>query len=207
MPRENSLRRSQLHRGISLEYLTVGWNLVEGVVAIASGAIAGSVALVGFGVDSFIEMASGGILLWRLRSESRGAHAEAVERKALRLVGACFLLLALYVALDSIKYLVRREAPEHSVPGICIAVLSLIVMPWLARQKRTAAGRLSSAALQADSRQSSLCAYLAAILLGGLLLNAAFRWWWADPAAALLMVPLIVSEGIDAIRGKTCCQC
>jgi divalent metal cation (Fe/Co/Zn/Cd) transporter len=190
-----------------LEYLTIGWNLLEAVVAVASGAVAGSVALVGFGIDSFIEVASGCVLLWRLRSESRGAHAETVERRALRLVGLSFLLLAIYVTLDSIKSLVQREAPEHSLPGICIAVLSLVVMPWLARQKRTAAGRLASTALQADSRQSSLCAYLSAILLGGLLLNAAFGWWWADPVAALLMLPLIMSEGIDAIRGKTCCQC
>ncbi len=204
---ERTLRHGQLQRGITLEYLTLGWNLVEGVVALASGAVAGSVALVGFGIDSFIEMASGCILLWRLRAERRGANADAVERRALRLVGISFLLLAIYVAVDSAKSLAQREAPEHSVPGICIAVLALVVMPWLAHQKRAAAGGLNSGALHADSRQSSLCAYLSAILLGGLLLNAAFGWWWADPVAALLMVPLIAYEGIEALRGKTCCHC
>ena len=204
---ENTLRHSRLQRGIVLEYLTLGWNLVEGVVAIASGAVAGSVALLGFGIDSFVEMASGGIVLWRLRSERHGASAEDVERRALKLVGISFLLLAVYVAVGSIKSLVQRQAPEHSLPGICIAVLSLIVMPYLARQKRAAAGKLNSKALHADSRQTSLCAYLSAILLGGLLLNAAFGWWWADPIAAVLMVPLIGYEGVEAIRGKTCCQC
>jgi divalent metal cation (Fe/Co/Zn/Cd) transporter len=203
---EQTLRDGQLQRGITLEYLTLGWNLIEGVVALASGAVAGSVALVGFGVDSFIEMGSGGILLWRLHAERRGARAADVERRALRLVGVSFLLLAIYVAVDSIKSLLRHEAPEHSVLGICIAVLSLVVMPWLAHRKRVAAGTLNSGALHADSRQSSLCAYLSAILLGGLVLNAALGWWWADPAAALLMVPLIAYEGIDAMKGKTCCE-
>lgn len=207
MDGEHTLRHGQLHRGVTLEYLTIGWNLVEGVVALASGAVAGSVALVGFGVDSFIEMGSGGILLWRLRAERRGANAAHVERRALRLVGVSFLLLAIYVAVDSVKSLVQREAPAHSLPGLCIAVLALVVMPWLAHQKRAAAGGLNSGALHADSRQSSLCAYLSAILLGGLLLNAAFGWWWADPVAALLMVPLIAYEAIAALRGKTCCQC
>ena len=207
MAGEQTLRHGQLQRGITLEYLTLGWNLVEGIVAIASGAVAGSVALIGFGVDSFIEMGSGGVLLWRLRAEKRGAVAADVERRALRLVGVSFLLLAAYVAFESVKSLVERAAPEHSVPGICIAGLSLVVMPWLAHQKRAAAGGLNSGALHADSRQSSLCAYLSAILLGGLVLNAAFRWWWADPIAALLMVPLIAFEGIEALKAKTCCQC
>ncbi|HTV64140.1 MAG TPA: cation transporter [Bryocella sp.] len=207
MAGEQTLRHGQLQRGITLEYLTLGWNLVEGIVAIASGAVAGSVALIGFGVDSFIEMGSGGVLLWRLRAEKRGAVAADVERRALRLVGVSFLLLAAYVAFESVKSLVERAAPEHSVPGICIAGLSLVVMPWLAHQKRAAAGGLNSGALHADSRQSSLCAYLSAILLGGLVLNAAFGWWWADPIAALLMVPLIAFEGIEALKAKTCCQC
>jgi divalent metal cation (Fe/Co/Zn/Cd) transporter len=204
---EPTLRNARLRRGILLEYLTLAWNLAEGVVAVASGAISGSVALLGFGIDSLVEMASGGALLWRLHAERRGGDAAAVERRALRLVGISFLLLALYVAIDSLKSLVQREAPEHSAAGICIAVLALIVMPWLARQKRRAAAELNSGALQADSRQSSLCAYLSAILLGGLLLNATLGWWWADPAAGLAMVPLIAFEGIEALQGKTCCDC
>ena len=193
--------------GIFLEYLTIGWNLVEGAVAVASGAISGSVALVGFGIDSFIETSSGGILLWRLKAENRGADAERVERRALKLVGVSFLLLAAYVAVGSAKCLIRREAPDQSLVGIVVAVLSLIAMPWLARQKRKAAGTLNSSALHADSRQTSLCAYLSAILLGGLLLNTVLGWWWADPVAGLAMVPIIANEGRHALRGETCPDC
>lgn len=207
MASQNTARTGHLRRGVVLEYLTIGWNLVEGIVALVSGVFSGSVALVGFGFDSFIEIGSGGVLLWRLRSERRECDVADLERRALRLVGISFLLLAGYIAFDAIKSLAMRAAPEHSLSGISIAILSLIVMPWLAHQKRLAAGRLNSAALQADSRQTSLCAYLSAILLVGLLLNAAFGWWWADPVAAVLMVPLIAWEGIEAIRGKTCCQC
>ena len=200
-------RSQQLQRGIHLEYLTVGWNVIEGLVAVASGVVSGSVALVGFGIDSFIETSSGGILLWRLRAERRGENSEKIERKALKLVGASFMLLAAYVAFDSTKSLIQREPPERSVIGIGIAALSLLVMPWLARAKRNTAGNLSSASLRADSRQSSLCVYLSAILLGGLMLNALFGWWWADPVAALGMVPIIVNEGRQALRGETCCDC
>src|SRR6516164_3850269 len=202
---DRSVARSQyIGHGIFLEYITIGWNLVEGAVAVASGAISGSVALVGFGIDSFIETSSGGILLWRLKAENRGADAERVERRALKLVGVGFLLLAAYVAVDSAKCLIRREAPEHSLVGIVVAVLSLIVMPWLARQKRKAAGTLNSSALHADSRQTSLCAYLSAILLGGLLLNTLFGWWWADPVAGLAMVPIVAREGWQALKGERC---
>ena len=187
-----------------LEYLTLGWNLVEGVVAVSSGAIAGSIALVGFGIDSFIEMSSGAIMLWRLRSESSGANAEQVEQRALRLVGISFFLLAAYVAVDSVKSVVQRAASEHSPVGIGLAISSLLVMPWLAHQKRRAAGTLNSNALHADSRQTSLCAYLSAILLGGLLLNALFGWWWADPVAGLTMVPIVAREGWQALKGERC---
>jgi divalent metal cation (Fe/Co/Zn/Cd) transporter len=200
-------RSQQLRRGIVLEYLTIGWNLVEGVIAVVAGGISGSIALLGFGIDSFIESSSGGILLWRLRAEHRGRRAEEVERKALRLVGVSFFLLAAYVAFDSIKSLVGREGPERSVVGIAVAVVSLIVMPWLAHAKRKAAGELNSAALRADSRQTSLCAYLSVILLGGLLLNALLGWWWADPVAALCMIPIIVKEGYEAFHGETCSDC
>ncbi len=200
-------RAQHLQRGIRLEYLTIGWNLVEGVVAVASGAISGSIALLGFGIDSFIETSSGGVLFWRLRAEHRGQDAENVERRALKLVGISFLLLAAYVAFDSIKSLIAREAPERSIPGVVIATLSLIVMPWLARSKRKAAEELKSAALHADSRQTSLCAYLSAILLVGLLLHALLGWWWADPVAALCMVPIIVNEGREALKGQPCRDC
>ncbi len=205
---EEAVTRSQhLQRGILLEYLTVGWNAVEGLVALISGASSGSIALVGFGIDSFIETSSGAVLLWRLRAEHGPRRVEELERKALKLVGAGFLLLAAYVAFDSIKSLIERETPERSITGIVIATLSLLVMPWLAHQKRKAARDLNSAALHADSRQTSLCAYLSVLLLGGLLLNALLGWWWADPIAALIMVPLIASEGLQAIRGKACSDC
>jgi divalent metal cation (Fe/Co/Zn/Cd) transporter len=203
----DSTRVHDLQRGIFLEYLTVAWNILEGIVAVASGVVAGSMALVGFGIDSFIETSSGGILLWRLREEHRGADREKLERKALRLVGLSFLLLAAYVAIDSIRSLVEKTQPERSLVGIGIAILSLVVMPWLAHQKRKAASQLNSAALQADSRQTSLCAYLSVILLGGLALNATLGWWWADPVAALVMIPIIAREGIEALKGENCNDC
>ena len=126
------------------------------------------------------------------------------ERIALKLVGVCFLLLAAYVGYEAVTSLALKKAPEASFAGIAVAVLALFVMPLLARAKRRAAGRLNSAALSADSRQSSLCAWLSAILLGGLALNAAFNWWWADPAAALIMLPIIIKEGLEALRGEVC---
>lgn len=197
-------RAASVRRGRALEYLTVGWNLLEAAVAVGAGLAAGSVALVGFGIDSVIESSSGAVLLWRLSGGERG---EERERMALRLVGWSFLLLAAYVAFDSVKSLVGREPPEASYVGVTLALLSLIVMPLLARAKRRVAAQLGSRAMEADSRQTDLCAYLSAILLGGLLLNAAFGWWWADPAAALLMTPIIAREGVEALRGETCDDC
>jgi divalent metal cation (Fe/Co/Zn/Cd) transporter len=168
--------------------------------------VAGSIALIGFGLDSLIEVSSGGILIWRLSTDHDERGREAAERRALQLVGISFLALAAYVAGDSVVSLVKRELPEGSLVGIALAIVSLIAMPLLARSKRKVALALGSPALQADSRQTDLCAYLSAILLLGLLLNAAFGWWWADPAAGLVMVPIIVYEGIHALRGKTCCH-
>ena len=200
-------RQADVQHGIRLEYLTVGWNILEGAVAILSGIIAGSVALVGFGVDSAIESGSGGILLWRLRAEQRGKNVEAVEKTALTMVAVSFFLLAAYVTFDAIKTLMEKEQPHRSLIGIAISVLSLIVMPLLAKAKRRTASQLNSAALHADSRQTSICAYLSAILVGGLLLNAILGWWWADPLAALVMVPIIVQEGREALKGEPCPCC
>jgi divalent metal cation (Fe/Co/Zn/Cd) transporter len=199
-------RAAAIHRGLSLEYFTVAWNLLEAAVALASGALAGSIALISFGLDSLIEVSSGGILLWRLHADQDEQRRERVERNALKLVGSSLVLLAAYVTGDSVLSLVRREAPERSLPGIALAIASLLAMPLLARAKRKVASALGSSALQADSRQTDICAYLSAILLLGLLLNAAFGWWWADPVAGLAMVPLIAYEGSEALRGKTCCQ-
>lgn len=207
MAADTTRHQLAVNRGIVLEYLTIGWNILEGIVAILSGMLVGSVALIGFGIDSGIESTSGGILLWRLQAERRGRNAEAVERRALRLVGFSFLLLAAYVAFDVCKTLLSRERPERSLIGILLSVLSLIVMPLLARAKRRAAAQLNSRALHADSRQTSICAYLSAILLGGLLLNALFGWWWADPIAAAVMVPIILREGREALSGESCGNC
>jgi len=207
MAADTTRHQLAVNRGIVLEYLTIGWNILEGIVAILSGMLVGSVALIGFGIDSGIESTSGGILLWRLQAERRGRNAEAVERRALKLVGLSFLLLAAYVAFDVCKTLLSRERPERSLIGILLSVLSLIVMPLLARAKRRAAAQLNSRALHADSRQTSICAYLSAILLGGLLLNALFGWWWADPIAAAVMVPIILREGREALSGESCGNC
>jgi divalent metal cation (Fe/Co/Zn/Cd) transporter len=148
-------------------------------VAIGAGIFAGSIALLGFGIDSLIESLSGGILLWRLHATDT---TEKRERLAIRLVGVSFFVLALYVAVEAGTSLLRREQPEKSVVGIILSILSLIVMPLLARAKRRVAAKIDSRALHADSRQTDICAYLSAILLGGLLLNAFFGWWWADPS-------------------------
>ena len=196
-------RKQQLRAGRRLEYFTLGWNLTEAAVAVGAGVFAGSIALIGFGVDSLIESLSGGILLWRLHATGTDQKR---ERLAHRLVGFSFFLLVLYVAFEGAKSLLRHEKPETSVVGIVLSVVSLIVMPLLARAKRRVATRIDSRALYADSRQTDICAYLSAILLGGLLLNVLFGWWWADPIAALCMVPLIFREGIEATKGRSCCS-
>lgn len=200
------LRQTAVRRGRRLEHLTILWNSLEALIGIAAGLIAGSIALVGFGVDSVIEVSSGAVVLWRLRSEACDEHAERRERVALKLVGLSFFALAVYVAAEAVKALWLREAPERSPVGIALAAVSLVAMPLLARAKRRVASSLRSGALKADSRQTDLCAYLSAILLGGLLLNATLGWWWADPVAGLAMLPIIVKEGVDAVRGETCCD-
>ncbi len=178
--------------------------MVEAGVAIGAGWFAGSIALVGFGVDSLIESLSGSVLLWRLFSP---AHEESREKTALKLVGISFLILAAYVAFEAIKSLVAHESPQTSLVGIGLSIVSLVVMPLLARAKRRSASNLESRAMKADSRQTDLCAYLSAILLGGLALNALFGWWWADPVAALIMVPIITREGFEGLRGEVCEGC
>ena len=199
-------RRSIALRGKRLEYFTIGWNTLEGLISVMAGAIAGSISLVGFGVDSFIEVASGTALLWRMSVDADESRRERNEKLSLRIVGACFLGLAAYIAWEAIRQLIRSRAPEQSVAGILIAVAALIVMPVLSKAKRRVGRELASAAMDADARQTDFCAYLSAILLGGLLLNFTLGWWWADPVAALVMVPIIAKEGIDGIRREHCCQ-
>jgi divalent metal cation (Fe/Co/Zn/Cd) transporter len=193
-----------VNRGRRLEYFTIFWNSLEALVALISGSMAGSAALVGFGLDSLIELTSGVALLWRLSQDKSIHRRDQVDRLTLRIVGSCFLLLSGYVAYDSLDSLARREPPARSLPGIMIAVGSMVAMPLLSRAKRQVSVSLGSAAMAADARQADFCVYLSAILLAGLGLNALFGLWWADPVAALVMVPIIAREGIGAWRGKAC---
>ena len=192
-------------RGRRLEYFTIGWNSLEGLIAVGAGALAGSISLVGFGVDSFIEVSSGAALLWRMAVDADECQRERRERLTLRLVGISFLALAAYVTWAGLGDLITRAAPETSTPGLLLACASLIVMPLLSRAKRRVGSAMGSSAMHADARQTEFCTYLSAILLGGLMLNAMFGWWWADPLAALVMVPIIAKEGIDGLRGDPCC--
>ncbi len=197
-------RTDLVKRGRKLEYFTIAYNSLEGLIAIVAGLFAGSIALIGFGFDSVIEVTSGGMLLWRLYADVNESLRERAERLSLRIVGFCFLVLALYISYDSIALLVRQRAPERSVPGIMLAFASLIVMPLLARAKRKVARDIGSAAMKADATQTEFCTWLSAILLGGLVLNAFFGWWWADPVAGLVMVPIIAREGLEGLRGDGC---
>jgi divalent metal cation (Fe/Co/Zn/Cd) transporter len=201
-------RASVVRRGRRLEHFTITWNAVEGLVAVVAGAVAGSISLVGFGIDSFIEVTSGAILLWRMSVDADVLLRERNEKRALKVVGVCFVALAGYIAYESVRELWFARAPEHSVPGIILACVSLVVMPLLSRAKRKVGRALSSAAMHADAKQTEFCTYLSAILLAGLLLNAFLGWWWwADPVAGLIMVPLIAKEGAGGLQGKTCEEC
>jgi divalent metal cation (Fe/Co/Zn/Cd) transporter len=198
-------RQAVVRRGRRLTWATIAYNSLEAILAIAAGLVAGSVALVGFGFDSVIELGSSMAGLWRLHSDDSVARRERSERAALLIIGSCFLLLAVYVLVDAVGTLVARERPRESVIGILIAGGSLVVMPVLARAKRRVAAQLTSRALTAEARQTEICWYLSLILLIGLVLNAMLGWWWADPVAALAMVPLMAYEGIEAVRGRTVC--
>jgi divalent metal cation (Fe/Co/Zn/Cd) transporter len=200
-------REALLRRGRVLEVFTILWNSLEGLVSVALGVAAGSIALVGFGVDSFVETSSGLVLLWRLQGGKDHAHDERLEARALRLVGLSLLVLGVYVAYEAGSALLNREPPAASIPGIVLACLSLVVMPVLAHRKGQVAAALGSRSLEADAFQTNLCTYLSAILLGGLVLNAAWGLWWADPVAAMAMVPIIAREGLGAMRGEQCDDC
>jgi divalent metal cation (Fe/Co/Zn/Cd) transporter len=199
-------RQGVARLGKQLEYFTIAWNSLEGLVALVAGALAGSISLVGFGLDSFIEVTSGGVLLWRMSVDADVRKRERGEKLSLRIVGVCFLALAAYVGYESVSDLVSRKSPEQSIPGIVLACVSLVVMPLLSRAKKKVGTELGSAAMHADAKQTDFCVYLSLILLLGLVLNATLGWWWADPAAALIMVPIIAKEGIDGTRAKACCR-
>ncbi len=195
-------------RGRALAWATIGWNAVEGVVGIAAGVAAASVALVGFGVDSYVEVLAGGVVVWRLSRERHGAAVSAAaERRAVRIIAATFLLLAAGVGVESLRRLLLGERPSESVLGIVLAAVSLVVMPLLARAKRRVAAGLDSRALAADATETDLCAYLSAILLAGLVLNATLGWWWADPVAGLGIVWFAGREGVELLSADHVDDC
>jgi divalent metal cation (Fe/Co/Zn/Cd) transporter len=196
-------RRRLLHRrALRLEYFTIGWNVIEAVVAIGAGVIAGSVALVGFGVDSGIEVTSAVGLLWRLRTagpDATVAEERDAERRALYIVAATFFLLAAYIGYEAGGGLLRGERPEPSAVGLVLSVLSLLIMPALAYAKQRTGRQLHSRALVADSVETWVCSYLSLALLAGVGLHELLGWWWADPVGALAMLPVIVWQGWETL--------
>lgn len=180
---------------------TIAWNSLEAIVAVASGLSAGSIALVGFGFDSVIEVFAACVVLWHLRGLS-----ETRERLALRLIGLSFFALAAYITIAAVRDLVVGDHPAESLVGIALAVASLVVMPALAIAKRRTGQRLGSATVVAESAETFLCAYLSAVLLAGLVLNATLGWWWADPVAGLVIAALALREGSEAWNGSACCD-
>ena len=195
-------RSPRVQTAVRLAWATIAWNVLEAVAAIAAGTITGSIALVGFGLDSSIEVMSAAIIVWQFRG-----LALTRERQALRLIALSFFALSAYVAAQAITNLADHSQPDSSGVGLGIAAGSLMVMPYLARAKRRAGELIGSATVLADSKQTQLCTYLSAILLGGLLLNATVGWWWADPLAAIAIAVLAANEGRQAWRGDTCDAC
>jgi divalent metal cation (Fe/Co/Zn/Cd) transporter len=183
---------------------TIAYNTVEAVVAITAGTLASSTALIGFGLDSVIEVSSAAAVAWQFTS----ADHQRRERTALRVIAISFFALAAYVTVESVRALAGGERAEHSTVGIVLAAVSLAVMPVLSAAQRRTGRELGSVSAVADSRQTLLCTYLSAVLLAGLVVNSLFGWWWADPAAALVIAAVAVKEGRDAWRGIACCpQC
>ena len=202
-------RDTLLRRGLRLEYLTVGWNVVEGIIAVSAALVAGSVALLGFGIDSFVESASGSVLIWRLVSERRAEDHESIERvehRAQRLVASSLVALAIYIAADAALSLLNRDRPDPSTVGMALTAISLAVMWWLARAKRRTATALGSRAMEADAFQTTACWWLSLVVLGGIGLNALAGWWWADPVAAIGMTYFLGREAREAWRGEECCE-
>jgi divalent metal cation (Fe/Co/Zn/Cd) transporter len=199
-----SPRRVALHRrALRLEYFTISWNVLEAIIAIGAGLIAGSVALVGFGVDSGIEVISAVGLLWRLKTA--GPHADlgeeqGAERRALYIVALTFFLLAAYIAYEAIGALLAHEAPDTSPVGLVLSILSLVIMPALAYAKQRTGNQMGSRALVADSVETWVCSYLSLSLLAGVGLYAVFGWWWTDPAGALAMLPVILWQGWETLE-------
>ena len=202
-------RTRMLRSAVRLEWLTVGWNMVEGVIAVAAALAAGSVALLGFGIDSFVETVSGAVILWRIGAERRStdvARINRVEGIARRGVALSLWLLALYVAADASGALISGERPSSSAVGVALLVVSVAVMKWLANTKRNVALALHSHAMEADAAQTDYCWKLSVVALLGLVANAVLGWWWADPVAALGLAVLIAGEARRTWKqGAACC--
>lgn len=195
-------RRAVLSRRVRLLVAaTITYNVVEAVVAITAGTVASSTALIGFGLDSVIEVASATAVAWQFS----GADPEARERTALKVIAVSFFALAAYVTVESVRALLGAEPAAHSSVGIGLAAVSLLVMPFLSYAQRRAGRELGSASAVADSKQTLLCTYLSGVLLVGLLLNSLFGWYWADPVVALVIAAVAVKEGREAWRGEHCC--
>jgi divalent metal cation (Fe/Co/Zn/Cd) transporter len=186
------------HRARWLAWLTIAWNGVECVIAVGAGVAAGSIALVGFGLDSLVEVFAGTVVLWRLA----GGDDEARARRALRLIAGSFFALAAYVVAEVVRDVVADAEAEESIVGIVLAAVSLAIMPALAIAKRRTGQTLGDPVVTADSAETLLCAYLSAVLLLGLVVNATVGWWWADPLAALVIAGLAIREGLEAWRGE-----
>jgi len=195
-------KHSLIRKALRLEYVLIAYNILEAVVSIGAGVAAGSIALVGFGLDSVIEVISAATLVWRLKGHRHAdeEHESKIEKRALRVVGVTFFALGLYVLVESLKTLWFHEAPSESVVGIIVAILSLLIMPTLGFMKKKIGTQIGSAALKADAMETIICSILSAILLVGLGLNALFGWWWADPVAGLVMVGFILKEGWEAFE-------
>ncbi len=202
--RDEAVRRVGLYNN-----LTIGWNVVEGVVAIGAGIIAGSISLIAFGLDSGVEVSTSLVLAWRLAQERQGGCMADYDRRATRWIAGFFAVLAVYVSYEAITQLVEQRAPDVSVPGIVLAAMSVVVMPVLARAKKRLGPVLGSQAVVSESRQTELCAWLSAVVLVGLGLNALLGWWWADPVAALALAGFATFETIRTWRADsledTCC--
>lgn len=195
-------RRAVLRRRIRLLVAaTITYNIIEAVVAITAGTIASSIALIGFGLDSVIEVSSAAAVAWQFA----GPDHERREKVALRVIAGSFFVLAAYVTVEALRTLIGGHQPEQSTVGIVVVAISVVIMPFLSWAQRRAGRELGSASAVADSKQTLLCTYLSAAVLVGLLLNAALGWWWADPVVALGLAVIAVREGREALRGETCC--